>query len=123
MGLPADSLARQHEVGYSGRLAIESERVAPLKKAVQAIPQDGFRLCLKYVDGTEGVVDLSDLAGRGVFQTWSAKSVFEAVTVNLSGGIIWLGEINLCSDARFFRLTARPAEEIFPILQHMSVDA
>ena len=33
---------------------------------VKALPN--FRIWLRYDDGTEGEVDLSDLAGRGVFQ-------------------------------------------------------
>lgn len=94
-----------------------------MKKAVQAIPLDGFRLWLKYADGIEGVVDLGDLAGRGVFQAWSAKDVFEAVTVNESGAITWPGEIDLCPDALYLRLTAKPAEEIIPRLQCAPVDA
>ena len=94
-----------------------------MKKAVQAIPLDGFRLWLKYADGIEGVLDLNGLAGRGVFEAWSARDVFEAVTVNESGAIIWPGEIDLCSGALYLRLTARPAEEIFPRLQRTPVDA
>ena len=94
-----------------------------MKKAVEAIPLDGFRLRLKYADGIEGVVDLRDLAGRGVFQAWSARNVFEAVTVNESGAIIWPGGIDLCPDALYLRLTAKSAEEIFPRLQRAPVDA
>jgi len=94
-----------------------------LKRAVQAVPLDRFRLWLKYADGIEGVVDLSDLACRGVLEAWSARDVFEAVTVNESGAIIWPGEIDLCPDALYLRLTARPAEEIFPGLQRAPIDA
>ena len=84
---------------------------------------DGFCLWLKYADGIEGVVDLGDLAGRGVFEAWSARDVFEAVTVNESGAIIWPGEIDLCPDVLYLRLTARPAEEIFPGLHAAPIDA
>ena len=94
-----------------------------MKKAVQAIPLDGFRLWLKYADGVEGAVDLSDLAGRGVFEAWSGRKVLEAVTVNESGAIVWPGEIDLCPDALYLRLTRRPAEEIFPGLKRAPVDA
>ena len=38
-----------------------------MEKAVQAKPLDDYRLWLKYADGPEGEVDLSDLAGRGVW--------------------------------------------------------
>lgn len=85
-----------------------------MKKAVQASPLDGFRLWLQYEDGIEGIVDLSDLAGRGVFEVWSDRSIFEAATVSESGAIAWPGEIDLCPDALYVRLTGRQAEEIFP---------
>lgn len=84
---------------------------------------DGFWLWLKYADGIEGVVDLGDLAGRGVFEAWSARDVFEAVTVNESGAIVWPGEIDLCPDALYLRLTARSPEEIFPGLLGAPIDA
>ncbi len=94
-----------------------------MKKAVQANPLDGFRLWLKYADGTEGAVDLSDLAGRGVFEAWSDRELFEAVAVDESGAIVWPGEIDLCPDTLYLRLTGRPTEEIFPELKRAPVDA
>ena len=94
-----------------------------MKKAVQAKPLDGFRLWLKYEDGIEGIVDLSDLAGRGVFEAWSEREVFDAVTVNESGAVVWPGEIDLCPDALYIRLTGRQAQEIFPSLMRVPADA
>ena len=72
-----------------------------MKKVVQASPLDDFRLWLKYEDGIEGIVDLSDLAGRGVFDAWSEGNIFDAVTVSESGAIVRPGEIDLCSDALY----------------------
>ncbi len=94
-----------------------------MKKAVQANPLDGFRVWLKFADGAEGVVDLSDLAGRGVFKGWSSRKVFEAVTVNERGAVVWPSEIDLCPDALYLRLTGRSPEEIFPGLRRAPVDA
>jgi len=94
-----------------------------LGKAVQANPLDGFRLWLKYEDGIQGIVDLSDLAGRGVFEAWSEREVFDAVTVNESGAVVWPGEIDLCPDALYIRLTGRQAQQIFPSLMRGRADA
>lgn len=44
--------------------ALRSAVEAFLGKAVQANPLDGFRLWLEYEHGIEGILDLSDLAGR-----------------------------------------------------------
>ncbi len=43
-----------------------------------------FRVWLRYDDGTEGVVDLSDLAGRGVFKAWNDATFFNAVRLRLT---------------------------------------
>jgi hypothetical protein len=36
-------------------------------KLVELSPRENYELFLRYVDGTEGVIDLSSLASRGVF--------------------------------------------------------
>lgn len=94
-----------------------------MKKAVQAKPLDDYRLWLKYEDGVEGEVDLSDLAGRGVFQAWSNPNVFRAVRVDESGAPAWPGEIDLCPDALYLRLTGKAAQDTFPGLRNALVDA
>jgi len=38
-----------------------------------------YRIWLRYQDGTEGEVDLSHLAGRGVFASWEQESAFAQV--------------------------------------------
>jgi hypothetical protein len=70
-------------------------------------PLDHFRLRLTYADGTEGVVDLSDLAGRGVFALWNEPGAFESARLTASGTVAWgdEDEIDLCPDALYQRLT------------------
>ncbi len=52
-------------------------------------PRDGYRIWLRYSDGAAGEVDLSHLAGRGVFAAWNDPACFEAVRVTADGGIAW----------------------------------
>lgn len=92
-------------------------------RAVDVRAVEGYRLWLRYDDGTEGTVDLSDLAGRGVFKAWEDRSVFEAARVTESGAIEWPDDIDLCGDALYLRLTGRSPEEVFPRLRAASVDA
>ena len=40
-------------------------------RPIEVEPRDGFRIWLRYSDGATGEVDLSDVAGRGVFETWN----------------------------------------------------
>jgi hypothetical protein len=69
-------------------------------------PLDRFRLRLIYTDGAEGVVDLSDLAGRGVFALWNEPGAFASARLTTSGAVAWgdEDEIDLCPDALYRRL-------------------
>ena len=86
-------------------------------------PRPGYRLWLRYDDGAEGEVDLSYLAGRGVFQAWKRPGFFESVYVGPLGGVTWGDDIDLCPDALYLRLTDKTPEEIFPNLRRAPVDA
>ena len=88
---------------------------------VKALPN--FRIWLRYDDGTEGEVDLSDLAGRGVFTAWNDRTFFAAVRVGPHGAIEWESEIDVCPDAMYLRLTGKSPEEIFPALRSVHADA
>ena len=52
---------------------------------VKALPN--FRIWLRYDDGTEGEVDLSDVAGRGVFEAWNETTFFNSVRLASHGAI------------------------------------
>ena len=93
-----------------------------MKKAIEVGVLPGYRIWLRYADGVEGEVDLSHLAGRGVFKVWSDRKVFEGVHIDGSGAIAWSEELDLCPDALYLRLTGKTAEELFPALK-TSVDA
>ena len=72
-----------------------------------------YRIWLRYEDGTEGEIDLSDLAGRGVFAAWDNPGVFAEVRLGSHGAIEWPGDLDLCPDALYLRLTGKRSEEVF----------
>ena len=76
-----------------------------------------YRIYIKFSDGAEGEVDLSDLAGRGVFEAWKDYGAFERVHIGPGREIQWSDEIELCPDAVYMRLTGKTPEELFPELQ------
>jgi len=82
-----------------------------------------FRIWLRYDDGTEGEVDLSDVAGRGVFKAWNDPELFNAVRLGSHGAIEWGTEIDICPDAMYLRLTGKTPEEVFPALKSVHADA
>ncbi len=57
-----------------------------------------YKLKVLFADGTEGMYDISDLAGQGVFKIWDIDNNFFEVFVNKeSGAISWPGEIDIDS--------------------------
>ena len=82
-------------------------------KIAEVRVRQGYRLWLRYTDGTEGEVDLSDLAGRGVFAAWNERRFFETVQIDDRGALVWGDQLDLCPDALYLRLTGKTAEEVF----------
>ena len=77
-------------------------------------PREDYRIWLRYSDGEEGEVDLSDLAGGGVFSAWDDRACFETVHVTEYGAIAWSEELELCSDALYMRLTGKSVGSVMP---------
>lgn len=82
---------------------------------VRALPE--YRIWLRYEDGAEGEVDLSHLAGRGVFALWNDYREFERVHIGSGGAVAWSEDVELCPDSLYMRLTGMSPEELFPHLQ------
>jgi hypothetical protein len=94
-----------------------------MNKIVSFRVLSGYRLWLRYADGVEGEVDLSDLAGRGVFEAWNERRFFEAARLDESGTLVWGNSLDLCPDALYLRLTGKSPEEVFPNLKGFGVHA
>ena len=77
-------------------------------------PRDGYRIWIQYSDGVAGQVDLSHLAGRGVFKAWDYFGCFDEVHITPDGGIAWGNDLELCPDAVYLQLTGKPVEEVMP---------
>ena len=92
-------------------------------RPVEVRPLARYRLWLRYQDGTEGEVDLSRLAGRGVFAAWEHEGVFDQVKLGHHGHLEWPGDLDLCPDALYLALTGKPPEDIFTGPNHAPSDA
>ena len=88
-----------------------------MKKITAVKPLDGFHLWLRFSDGVEGVADLSDLAGHGVFSAWNIPDVFAGASVTEFGAVAWGNEIDLCPDTLYLRVTGKTPEDLFPALR------
>jgi hypothetical protein len=92
-------------------------------KIIELSPRPRFRLFLRFDDGASGEVDLSDLAGKGVFAALTEPAVFDQVQVTEAGAAEWPGEIDLCPDSLYIRLTGKSPAEVLPALERISAHA
>ena len=76
--------------------------------------RDGYRIWLQYADGVAGEIDLSHLAGKGVFKIWDEPGYFEKVHITSHRAIAWDDDIELCADALYMELTGKSVEEVMP---------
>jgi hypothetical protein len=88
-----------------------------MRKIVKVKALQGYRLELEFDDGVRGVVDLSDLTGKGVFTLWRDRSAFEQVRIGSSGELAWGDQIDLCPDALYLKVTGKKPEDLFPVLR------
>ena len=86
-------------------------------------PREGFQIWIQFSDGTAGEVDLSHLAGRGVFVAWLESSNFENVRITPNGAVAWGEDIELCPDALYLQLTGKSVREYMPQVDRLSSHA
>ncbi len=80
-----------------------------MSRIVEAKSLDNYRLHLKFEDGVEGTVDLSEMVGRGVFSAWSDPDFFARVTVDPeTQTVAWPGGIDLCPDQLYHDVAGAP---------------
>ena len=84
---------------------------------------EDYRIRLWFVDGTEGVADLADLAGRGVFAIWANYETFRHAEIGPYGELRWGDEADLCPDSLYMRVTGKTPEEVFPALRGLHAHA
>jgi hypothetical protein len=87
-----------------------------MKRIAEVQPRDGYHLWIRFEDGVEGEVDLSHLAGQGVFSVWRDRRGFEDVRIGEFGEVSWGGDVDLCPDSLYLRLTGRTPGEV--LLNH-----
>ena len=82
---------------------------------IEVEARDSHRLWLRYSDGAAGEVDLSRLAGKGVFAAWKEPGCFERVHIAPHRAIAWTDDLELCADALYLELTGKSFGTIAPL--------
>jgi hypothetical protein len=86
-------------------------------RIIEAKPLPGFQLALQFDNGEGGVVDLTEFVGVGVFSAWEQPGVFEHVSITAEGAVEWPGELDMCPDALYLRMTGKRPEDGFRFLR------
>jgi len=76
-------------------------------KPVSVRALESYRLRVCFSDGVEGEVDLSHLAGQGVFQAWDGECPFESVAIGRNGELCWGEDLEICADVIYMKLTGK----------------
>ena len=67
-----------------------------------------MKIWVRFSDNAEGVVDLSHLAGLGVFKAWDQAGFFEQAFISTeSGTVTWPGELDLDPDVLYSKVTGK----------------
>jgi len=92
-------------------------------RPTEAKTLENYKIWVKYGDGIEGTVDLSHLAGKGVFSLWNDYKEFEKVFISKSGAIAWTDQVDICPDSIYMQITGKSPEELFPALKNETINA
>ena len=92
-------------------------------RPIEVAAHEGFRLWLRYDGGACGEVDLSHLAGQGVFAAWDDRAFFERAHITEHRSVAWSDESELCADALYMRLMGKTVEELMPAAKGLLANA
>ena len=68
---------------------------------------ENFQLWLKYSNGKEGTIDLSDVAHTDLFSDWHQPGVFDSVKIGEYGEVYWTSDANLCADSLYLDIVSQ----------------
>ena len=94
-----------------------------MKKITAFKVLDNYCVWLRFDDGVEGEADLSHLVGHGVFAAWSDYEFFRQAHVANYGALTWPGELDLCPDSLWLKVTRKTVEELIPNLKTLAAHA
>ena len=81
-------------------------------RPIEVEARPGYRIWLQYSDGVAGEIDLSDVAGKGIFKVWDEPGCFQKVYIAPHRAIAWNDEVELCPNALYMELTGKTWEEL-----------
>ena len=84
-----------------------------ISNAIQVKAISQHSIWLKFEDDMQGVVDLSHLINKPVFQKWKDADFFNKVFINAeTRATAWDENIELCPDNIYFKIKGLTFEEV-----------
>ena len=80
-------------------------------KIVKITPLQNYKLHLKYSDGVEGDIDLSGMAGKGVFEKFKNVEFFKNVKINEFGAPAWGDDLDIDPLNTYLMITGKTFEQ------------
>ena len=71
-----------------------------------------YKIRLSYADGKQGVLDLSNMVGKGVFASLRNEKDFQKVYLGPHGQIAWSDEMEICPDAATLEISGLVQREM-----------
>jgi hypothetical protein len=76
-----------------------------MRKIVDLVVLENYRIRLRFDDGAEGVADFSGKVRTGVFSAWQDYNFFRSVRIGDCGELVWNDQIDFCPDAIWRQVT------------------
>ncbi|MEO0058731.1 MAG: hypothetical protein RLZZ312_378 [Bacteroidota bacterium] len=74
-----------------------------IPKIKNAVALSGYKLHLSFQDGVDGIVDLSEFVGRGVFEYWNDEENFKKFEI-IWNAITWNEIIDIDADSFYLQI-------------------
>ncbi len=76
-----------------------------LKNIVDYKTLDNYTIWLKYDDGVNGIVDLSEYLNYPVFAPIKNMELFKKLKIEKGRNVFWNDELDLCPDALYIKIS------------------
>ncbi|MDR2204828.1 MAG: DUF2442 domain-containing protein [Flavobacteriaceae bacterium] len=84
-------------------------KIIPYLKTAKAL--SGYRLWVEFDDGVDGVIDLHEWKGKGVFEAWNDERNFQSFKITDHKKIEWSEDIDMDPDAFYLQLINKTFQE------------
>jgi len=74
-------------------------------KVISVTATQKYKIHLHFADGTQGDVDLSHLAGKGIFKQWETGDIFFNVHLDPeTNAVVWNESLDVCADNLYLEI-------------------